>query len=241
MNIKLTFSYDGSRFNGSQMQPEKNTVADAFLLLFNSMGIKSQLVLSGRTDKNVHATGQVANIKLPYFWKDTTKLFQILSKHLPSTIKLHSLIEVNDDFNARYSAKRRIYRYVFTNTQINPFNQAYITKFDGIIDENIINQTIKEFIGIYDFEYFSKKGSAPTTTIREIYSIKFYKYKDTYILKFKANAFLRSQIRMMVQMIFKILNGSLTIENLRNQLQKKEQKLKTLAPANGLYLTKIIY
>jgi tRNA U38,U39,U40 pseudouridine synthase TruA len=46
---------------------------------------------------------------------------------------------------------------------------------------------------------------------------------------------------MMVQMIFKILNGSLTIENLRSQLQKKEQKLKTLAPANGLYLTKIIY
>ena len=100
---------------------------------------------------------------------------------------------------------------------------------------------IKEFIGIHDFEFYSKKGSEPIQTIREIFDVKFYKYKDYYIFKFKGSSFLRSQIRMMVQMLLNISDGTLSIDNLKNQLLKKEQKLKTLAPPNGLYLSKIIY
>jgi tRNA pseudouridine38-40 synthase len=223
------------------MQPEKNTVADAFLLLFNSMGIKSQLTLSGRTDKNVHATGQVANIILPYFWTDTNKLFNLLRSHLPATIKLHSLTKVDSSFNARFSARKRIYRYILTTKELTPYNQAYITHHKDTINEKLINDAIKYFVGIHDFEYFSKKGSLPISTIREIYSVKFYKYKDIYVFKFIANSFLRSQIRMMVESLLKISSNKLSIDNLKNQLQKKEQKLKTLAPPNGLYLTKIIY
>ncbi len=241
MNIKLTFAYDGSRFNGSQMQPEKNTVADAFLDIFNAMGINSQLVLSGRTDKNVHATRQVANISLPSYWTDLNKLQNKLNKYLPKSIKLYSLEEVDNDFNSRFCAKKRIYRYILSTKETNPYTQSYITNYDKKINIKLIKDAINCFIGIHDFEYFSKKGSAPTTTIREIFDVKFYKYKDMYIFKFKGNSFLRSQIRMMVQILLKISEGMLSIEDLIDQLNKKGQKLKTLAPPNGLYLSKIIY
>jgi len=241
MNIKLTFAYDGSKFNGSQMQPEKNTVADAFLDIFNAMGIHSQLIISGRTDKNVHSTRQVANILLPSYWTDLNKLQNRLHKYLPKSIKLYSLEEVDNDFNSRFSAKKRIYRYLLSTKETNPYTQSYITHYDKKINIKLINDAINYFIGIHDFEYFSKKGSAPTTTIREIFDVKFYKYKDIYIFKFKGNSFLRSQIRMMVQILLKISEGMLTVDDLINQLNKKGQKLKTLAPPNGLYLSKIIY
>jgi tRNA pseudouridine38-40 synthase len=241
MNIKLEFSYDGSRFNGSQKQPEKNTVADAFLECFNSMGIDSQLVFSGRTDKNVHATRQVANIKLPSYWTDTQKLFNRLKQYLPQSIQLHSLNICDDDFNARFSAKKRVYRYIISQKYLTSFEAAYMTYYEPIIDEKLIKNGIKQFIGTHDFEYFSKKGSEPVSTTRIIYDTKFYKYKDFYIFKFKANSFLRSQIRMMVQALFDLNEQKITLIDLNDQINKKGLKSKTLAPPNGLYLTKIIY
>jgi tRNA pseudouridine38-40 synthase len=222
------------------MQPEKNTVADQFLNIFKCMGINSQLVISGRTDKNVHATRQVANIKLPYYWSDLIKLEARLNKYLPKSIQLHNVSIVDDDFHSRFSAKKRVYRYILSTNKLTSFEQSYIS-YHRTINIDIIDIAIKEFIGIHDFEFYSKKGSEPIQTIREIFDVKFYKYKDYYIFKFKGSSFLRSQIRMMVQMLLNISDGVLSIEDLKNQLLKKEQKSKTLAPPNGLYLTKIIY
>ena len=68
ITIKIIFSYDGSQFYGSATQPHKNTVQDKFEEVLKIIGINSILILSGRTDKNVHATGQVASLKIPYFW-----------------------------------------------------------------------------------------------------------------------------------------------------------------------------
>jgi tRNA pseudouridine38-40 synthase len=97
------------------------------------------------------------------------------------------------------------------------------------------------FIGVHDFEYFCKTGSEPASTIREIYAIDFYKYNDLHILRFRANSYLRSQIRMMVDFIMKISSGKLTIEDLRKQLNKEKATSWTLASPNGLYLSKISY
>ncbi len=239
-NIKIVFSYDGSRYNGSQTQPNKNTVQDIFEESLKRIGIESKLILSGRTDKNVHATGQVASLQIPSFWQDLKKLKNTLILQLPNSIQIKNIKKVNKDFHARFSAKKRSYRYIISSKPITAFNDNYLYHFTKI-DEKIIKKAIKEFIGIYDFENFSKNGSDPVSTIREIYDIKFYKYKDFYIFKFKANSFLRSQIRMMVSFLLKISQGKLTIEDLKNQLQKKELKSWTLAPANGLYLSKISY
>jgi tRNA pseudouridine38-40 synthase len=111
----------------------------------------------------------------------------------------------------------------------------------GDINENIIKKASKEFIGIHDFEYFHKKGSEPFSTLREIYDIKFYSYKDIYVFKFTANSYLRSQIRMMVLFLLKISSKELSIDDLKLQLNKKELILKNLASPNGLYLSKIFY
>ncbi len=240
MTVKITFSYDGSRFNGSQTQPQKDTVQDIFEETLRRLQINSKLILSGRTDKDVHASGQVASLELPAFWTDLKKLKESLLKQLPNSICIKSIKPISDDFHARFSAKNRYYRYIISTVPTTPFNSNY-TYYHSNINKAKINEAIKLLVGIHDFEYFSKKGSEPKSTTREIFDIKFYKYKDCYIFKFKANSYLRSQIRMMVSFLLKISDGKLTLKDLENQLKKKELVSWTLAPANGLYLSKITY
>jgi len=240
MKIKLTISYDGSNFNGSQIQPDFPTVQSVLLDVLSILNITTKLDFSGRTDKGVHAFKQVVSCDIPDYWYDLKRLTLALNKQLPSSIVVRNIQKVSDDFHARFSAKKREYRYLLSTKKTTPFNANYVSYYKNI-DTHKIKEAIQLFVGTHDFEYFSKKGSDPHSTIREIYDIKFYKYKDLYVLNFKANAYLRSQIRMMVDFIMKISSDKLTVSELKEQLNKKKLISWTLAPSQGLYLSKIHY
>lgn len=240
MNLKFKVSYDGSCFQGSQKQPNGQTVEDKLLYAFKKINIETNIVLSGRTDKEVHATGQVFNCFVPDYWEDLFKLKEILNKNLPSSIKILAISRVEDNFHSRFHAKKRTYRYLITSKQTNPFNAKYITYVKNI-DEDLLKSAIKEFIGVYDFKYFHKTGSDKEVTIREIFDTAFYKYKDIYVFKFTANSYLRSQIRLMVGFLLAINDNKQTIDNLKEQLKVEKHNFKLPAIANGLYLAKVQY
>jgi tRNA pseudouridine38-40 synthase len=240
MNLKFVVSYDGSFYLGSQKQPNKNTVENMLLEAFLNINIKTKIIFSGRTDKDVHATGQVFNTIIPEHWSDFPKLKEILNKNLPSSIKIRKISKVDENFHSRFSAKRRVYRYIITSKETTPFNDRFVT-FIKNVDEKLLKEAIKEFIGVYDFKYFFKTGSDKENTKREIFDTKFYKYRDIYVFKFEANSYLRSQIRLMVGFLLKINEGKLSIEDLKNQLNCKKNVFKTPAVANGLYLARIKY
>ena len=240
MNLKFTLAYDGSLFQGSQKQPNGLTVEDKLLKAFKKINIETNIVLSGRTDKEVHATGQVFNCLIPDYWKDFFKLKEVLNKNLPSSIKISKISKVDDNFHSRFHAKKRVYRYLITTKPTTPFNDKFITYVKNI-DEKLIKEAIKEFVGVYDFKYFHKTGSDKEITKREIFDTKFYKYKDIYVFKFTANSYLRSQIRLMVGFLLAINDNKQTIKNLKEQLSLEKHHFKTPAVANGLYLAKIKY
>ena len=239
-NLKFKVAYDGSYYYGSQKQPDKNTVEDELLRAFKRLNINTKIVFSGRTDRGVHATGQVFNSLIPLHWKDFKKLKEVLNHQLDSSVKILHVSKVSDDFHSRFSAKTRTYRYLITTKQTTPFNQKYITSVKSI-DAKIIKEAIKEFVGVHDFKYFHKTGSDKDVTIREVFEVDFYKYKDVYVFKFVANSYLRSQIRLMVGSLLAISQNKLTIEQLREQLSLKKLNFKTPANPNGLYLAKITY
>jgi len=240
LKIKLTISYDGSLYHGSQIQPDRQTIQSKIEEVFRTINISTKFEFSGRTDKGVHAFKQIVSCVIPQFWNDLYKLKKTLNKQLPNSIYIRQISEVEYSFHARFSAKKREYRYLISKKQLTPFNSIYLSHYKDI-DQQKIQKIIKYFIGIHDFEYFSKKGSEPASTIREIYDIKFYEYKDIYVLNFKANSYLRSQIRMMVDFIMKVSIGKLSIEDLHTQLNNEKLISWTLAPASGLYLSKISY
>ncbi len=236
MRCSLTIAYNGTDFLGSQQQKEtSNTIIGTIEKVLLQINIDSKIVASGRTDKGVHATGQVCHIDLPPFWSDLTKLKRVLNSMLPPAIAIVKIKKEKDDFHARYDAKKRVYRYIIKNAKSNPFENNFITFLDDI-DFNQIQDNIKLFIGEHNFKFFMKTGSDVNSTTRVIYKAFAYKYNGYIILNFEANGFLRSQIRLMVA---SILNQNQ--EEIVQQLQcKKNHKIKP-ASSNGLYLAKIKY
>ena len=236
MKVAFTLAYNGTHFLGSQTQRESNnTILGNVTQVFQALGIKEKIVASGRTDKGVHATGQVCHITLPKYWSDLKKLQRTMNKMLPSSIMVRSIKPVDDTFHARYSAKRRVYRYIIKTCQSNPF-EAYFVTFLPTIDMQSVFKNIGLFEGRHDFSGFMKTGSEVSSTERIIYKAFAYKHKGHYVLYFEANGFLRSQIRLMVGALLE-LNAAQIEEKLT---KVKEHKVRP-APPNGLYLAKIKY
>ena len=241
MKVKITLRYDGSQFHGFQSQNDgTKTVSNKLQEVFESFGIDAKFNASGRTDSGVHASGQVIDIDLPPYWHDLVRLKNYLNRLCMPSIMIGHIEEVKEDFHARFSAKKRVYRYLLKVGEFSVFSQNYVTYHDRI-DIQKIQEAMVLFEGEHDFEYFSKSGSDPKSTIREIYKCRFYKYREFYVFSVEANGYLRSQIRMMVDFLLKISDGELNKEALIEQLEKKKIYNRALAKPNGLYLAKIKY
>ncbi|MDY0232621.1 MAG: tRNA pseudouridine(38-40) synthase TruA [Sulfurimonas sp.] len=236
MRCAITLSYNGTHFLGSQAQKSsKNTIVGVLETTLLKLGIDSKIVASGRTDKGVHATAQVCHVDLPQFWQDLEKLKRVLNSMLPPSILIRSLKKVDDTFHARYSAKKRVYRYIIKVAKSNPFEDDFVTFVDSL-DFKKIEKNIELYKGRHDFANFMKLGSDTKSSIREVYKAFAYKHKGFIVLHFEANGYLRSQIRLMVAALLKLQRDEIT-ESLSC---KKKYKLKP-APSNGLYLAKVKY
>ena len=236
MKITITLVYNGTFYLSSQIQKEtKNTVFGQVQKVFSQLGVHEKAIASGRTDRGVHATGQVFHIDLPPFWSDNKKLKRVLNEMLPSSIKVKHIDSVNDEFHARYSAKKRIYRYILKESDSNPFENNFIT-FLKSVNFAEIESNIKLFIGEHNFGQFMKTGSDVKTTTRVIYKAFAYKHHGYIILNFEGNGYLRSQIRLMVGALLQ-LNET----QIKEQLNREKNHKIRPAPSNGLYLAKIKY
>ena len=241
MRCKITLSYNGAHFAGSQQQKTQvPTVLGTLSTALQRLGIDADIVASGRTDRGVHATAQVLHVDLPPFWSDLDKLQQSLSYQLPSSIHINKLEAVSSNFHARYSAIKRRYRYIMSEKTPNPFESDFIT-FIPSIDFERMQNAITLFEGTHNFEMFKKSGSPTHTFERTIYKTRAYRHKGYIVLTFEANGFLRSQIRLMVAFLLEIGKGRLGTHELLEQLTCKKLHLTRLAPESGLYLAGIQY
>lgn len=241
IRLKITLSYDGSRYLGFQIQKEhKESVAYELYKAFKSLNILDTFQASGRTDKGVHARRQVIHIDVPHFWSDTKKLHTLLNRKLPDTINILSIQKVSSDFHARFSARKRCYHYILTTKKPSVFESAYVT-FHPHIDKERIQEGLSCFIGQHDFEFFQKSGGDTSTSVREIFSTKLTKKAPYYIITVCANGFLRSQIRLMVQALLEVNDDILSLEALKEQINKEKRHSTKIAPPNGLYLAHITY
>jgi len=241
--VKLILSYDGSRFDGFAVQKGRaNTVSNRLYEVLKSVGIYEKFNAAGRTDKGVHATYQVIDIKVPLFWiEKLSHLKKELNHKVSPDITIKKIELVDESFHSRYSAKRRVYRYIVSFSKQNPFEARYVTFLKKRLDKNLMQSAIKEFEGVYDFEYFKKSKGGTTNYIREIFKTNYYEYKNYGVFYFEASGFLRSQVRMMVDFLLKIDSKKLTVFELKKQLLKEEIFSRTLAEPYGLYLSRVIF
>jgi len=166
-------------------------------------------------------------------------LVRIINQKL-NFIQVHKIKKEKDNFNPRFDAKYRTYRYIISKKPKNVFDYNYIT-FVKNYDENLLKKITPVFKGRHNFKYFQKTGTENVGSIREIYESKFYTYKDYGVFIFKANGFLRSQIRFMVGSLLEVSNKNLSYEQLVSQINQKKRYNSNLCPPNGLYLVRMKY
>ena len=204
MRLKLVFSYDGSKFQGSQTQPHENGVEDALGVALAHVGIFSKIISSSRTDKGVHANNQVACVECGEHFKDFVRLRSLINRHAHPAIHVKFISRVQDCFHPRYDATARAYRYVINHGEFSPFLAPYET-FLPKFDPNLANELLELFVGEYDFSAFMKLGSNVKSPVRRVTKAFCYARGERSIIVFKANGFLRAQVRLMVASVLKAL------------------------------------
>jgi len=242
LKVKAIIEYDGSKFNGFQIQKHtSNTVVEHISKTLLSVGINSKIVGSGRTDKNVHASFQVIDFNIPTFWqqKNLIELKYQINKKL-KYIQFKYITITNTNFHSQYSAKTRVYRYIIKTVKPKVFEKDYVSyyKIDNL---ELFATAINSFEGVHNFKYFKKEGSFTSSDIREIYKTKVIKLKDYIIVYFFANGYLRSQIRLMIAGAIEVENKKLTISQLKEQIDAKQRFISKPSCPSGLYLARVFY
>ena len=243
-NIKLIIEYHGLPYSGWQSQKNEKTVQDEIQkAIFKFSGEKKIIQGAGRTDAGVHALAQCANFTLE---KDFSE-YQILSGinfHLGNEkIKITHVEKVDDDFNARFTAKLKTYHYQIYNS-ISPsvLQDEISVHIKQLLDITAMKTAIQFFIGNYDFSSFRARGCQAKTPIRSINMASIEQDGKKIIFIFQAQSFLYQQIRIMVGSLLEVGLKNKDPSWIRDLLGEKNRSLAgPTMPAKGLVLNQIEY
>ncbi|MBM3128067.1 MAG: tRNA pseudouridine(38-40) synthase TruA [Chloroflexi bacterium] len=232
--------YDGTDFEGFQIQARKRTVqGELERALHQITGEKIRVIGAGRTDTGVHATGQGAHFDTA--WTRPQKVLQrALNAVLPNDIAIRSLRQVPDDFSARYSAQSRTYRYTILNQPIrSPLAARYALIALEPLDANAMNAAARCLIGTRDVGAF---GTPPRgeNTVREIYRAHVTREDARVLIEIEANAFLYRMMRRIVGALLLVGTGALSVEEFQDVLAQKRRAGQS-APPHGLCLIAVKY
>jgi tRNA pseudouridine38-40 synthase len=240
-NIKLEIEYDGTNFSGWQVQPKLRTIQGEIEdKLEKILGEKIKLIGSGRTDVGAHALGQVANFKT-FSQLDLDSVFYGLNSLLPEDIVIRNIKEVDFDFNSRYDAISKAYRYrVYLGRTA--LSRNYVWQFGYGIEISDIMKATEKILGKNDFSSFCVAKSSKKNNFCNVSRASWRKRKEELIFEIKADRFLHSMVRILVGTLMDVGRGYFEVGDFENILKSKDRKKagKT-APACGLYLVKVNY
>ena len=197
-----------------------------------------KVFVSGRTDKGVHALGQVVHFDFEALIEPNI-LTDGLNKRLPEDIRIIKSEIVKTHFTQDTMQKSKEYDYVISKTS-SAFTQRYEVYFPNI-DVSKLTEASKLLEGTHDFGGFTVTNELKPTE-KTIYSIKVKETKTHIKIRFHGNSFLRYQVRRMVGLLVDVATNKKDISTINKILETKDQSLaKNTAPAKGLYLVKVHY
>lgn len=252
--IRLTLQYDGTSFQGWQIQPSGTTVQS--LLQDRIQRLTSEKVTvvgAGRTDAGVHAIEQVAAFDSGSgLQADVIK--RALNALLPREIRVVDVRDVGADFHPRYGARSKCYVYMIANMRDVPvFVNRYVWWISCPLDRKAMRAASAYLIGRHDFSSFRGAGCGAKNPVRTVFSLHveqraevpflLAKFPGEYIaISVEADAFLRHMVRNMVGTLVEVGRGKLSPERVKVILESRDRRLAgPTAPAKGLFLEKVRY
>lgn len=239
----LALAYDGRNYSGWQVQNNTNSIQQEIEAALSTVANHSITVFcAGRTDAGVHATMQILSFESDANRSLDQWLLGTNSK-LPKDIKVQWIQKTDPEFHARFKAIERHYCYVIQNTPIAPcILRNLVTWHLKTLDAEKMHQAAQLLVGKHDYSSFRSSHCQAKTAVREVKSIIVERCCDAIIIKISANAFLHHMVRNIVGSLLKIGEGTHDKAWLQQVLESKDRKVAGVtAPADGLYLTGVIY
>lgn len=255
-NVALTIQYEGTNYNGWQIQSRQNVPTIQGILqqaIQKITGESIKLIAAGRTDAGVHAIYQVASF-LTYTNLKTDVIQSALNANLPYDIRILNVCDKDIKFNPRFDAKSKVYSYFISNSKIvSPFLYKYTWNLPYELDFEEMEASLKLLLGQHDFSSFRGSCCGAKSAIKTIFSVKIQKKQCIDFMSFcisgnfikfsiEADSFLRHMVRNIVGTIVEIGRGRWKAEDISRILLARCRKTAgQTAPAKGLFLEKINY
>jgi tRNA pseudouridine38-40 synthase len=241
---RLTLEYDGSPFCGWQRQAGDLSVQQVLEEAIERFsGERAVTQAAGRTDAGVHALGQVVTFDLERGW-DPFRIREALNFHTkPHPVAVVACEAVDEDFEARFSAKARAYEYRILNRRARPALDANRVWHVAVpLDAEAMHAAAQLILGKHDFTTFRAAECQAKSPEKTLDVLDVSRQADTIVVTAKARSFLHSQVRSMVGSLKLVGEGKWTPRDFRAALDARDRsRCGPLAPPDGLYLTKVDY
>ncbi|MCP3865597.1 MAG: tRNA pseudouridine(38-40) synthase TruA [Aestuariibacter sp.] len=241
--IALGIEYDGAQHYGWQRQREVPSVQEHLEKALSTVAnTPIEVQCAGRTDAGVHATGQVV-----HFDCDAVRPLKAwtmgVNANLPSSVAVKWCVHVSDDFNARFSATGRRYRYVIYNHKMRPaILEQGITHIHRPLNEQLMHEAAQALLGEQDFSAFRAALCQSKTPFRNVTNVTVSRHGAFVVVDISANAFLHHMVRNIVGSLVEIGSGHQPVDWIATLLAGRDRTLSAAtAKPNGLYLVKVDY
>ena len=241
--IALGIEYDGSRFLGWQTQPGGGTVQDALEPALSAIaGEPIDVTCAGRTDRGVHARGQVVHFDSGAERPDSAWVRGV-NALLPDSVAVLWSQRVPEDFHARYCALSRTYRYVLVNRPVRPALAArYAGWHHAPLDVEAMRAAAADLLGEHDFSAFRAAECQAKSPVRVLQELRIERTGERVDFVLRANAWLQHMVRNIVGTLVEVGRGERDPGALPELLAGRDRtRAGATAPAHGLMLITVRY
>jgi tRNA pseudouridine38-40 synthase len=231
--------YDGTDFAGFQVQPGARTVQGELEAALAKISGESlvKVVAAGRTDAGVHAQGQVIAFTDPK-GRPAKELARALDALLPEDVAIREVRRVSAEFNPRYAARYREYRYTVWNGPRSPLRERYALGVRDPLDTAAMERAGSALMGRHDFSAF---GVAHRQPVRTVHSVRVRRTGSLVTIDVAADAFLRQMVRRIVAALLEVGHGKESEEAIAAALASPQPAFNgATAPAKGLSLRRVV-
>lgn len=240
---QVTITYDGSGFSGSQRQAKSRTVQSELERALTRLGWQEKtVILAGRTDSGVHASGQVAAFDFEWHHPPEELVFAI-NANLPADIVVNAAKVAHDSFHPRFDALSRRYCYrLFSQALRNPLRERYAWRVWPVLDEVALHGAASLFLGEHNFSAFGSPPKQGNSTIRTVMKSSWQSVGDAWTFEVEADGFLYRMVRKLVHTQVAVGQGRLSAQAIVDALSGMPRGIPGgLAPACGLTLVEVTY
>ena len=244
--LRFEIAYDGTDFNGWQVQPGLPTIQGVLEEVIGTIeGKRVHVISSGRTDAGVHALAQVAAVSIenPI---PADNFRRAVNRLLPHSIRVTAASEVESNFHPRFHARRKTYEYrIFREEVCPPFDRRFVYHHPYPLDEAAMIQAAPLIEGTHDFTAFaaSDEGDAiDAPKVRTIFRSRLCRKEHTLVYNVTGSGFLKHMVRNIVGVLLEVGKRNLTEHDMRARLEPGSgMPPGPTAPASGLFLVSVEY